>query len=394
MRLARQLLLTLNFTILIATVASSQGISTPQGLATAVTAPSASEPWSMTVGLNETYEDNVQLTAEGTGSLGSAIHGGLARTWALDRGRGDIRASGDATQIFYRETPNLNQLTYGANVGVAYALTRRLQWTLGDSLTQGYAQDAKVLTDQGVVLPKVVTRTNSASTQFAYALSPASQMQWGVSSQRASFETSALTDSSQFFTRLSYSHQIGRAQRIGIAQDFQRSITGDTTETNFATQGTWQRPIGKDSGVILAGGIQPYTLSGVDGFHFAPTTNVSVNTHVRQRDTVALSYARTIEQALGLGHTYESHIVSGSYGLTPSPNLGVDFGVNYARNRDPVAPEAGFSGTTASVSMKYALRPRLSLTGGYNLFSRTVEPGPLVLSSRWLVGLTYGKTWR
>jgi hypothetical protein len=394
MRFIKQLFLALHFTILIANLASAQFIQT------AGTAPSAAEPWSLTAGVNETYEDNVQLTAEGTGSLGTAIHGGLARNWAVDRGRGNVRLSGDASQTFYRDVSGLDQFTYSANLGVNYAITRRLAWTLGDSVNQGYAQDATVLTDQGVVLPKVTTFTNAASTQLAYELSPRSQMQWALSTQRVLFETSDFASGSSFTTRLSYSHQIGRVQRVGISQDFTRwttpgtTDTAGTTETNLALQATWQRPIGRDSGVTAAAGIQPYTASGTSGYNFSPTATVALNTHVRLTDIVSLSYSHLIEQAFGFGHTYQSDNLSASYGVTLTRKLGADFAGSFGRSRDPIDPEIGFNGQTASASMKYALLRSLALSGSYSLFSRTEKPSPKVTSSRVLVSLTYGTTWR
>jgi hypothetical protein len=388
MTLIKQLFLASTFTMLVADPAGAQFVQT------AATAPGTSEPWSLSAGVDGTYEDNVQLTSEGSGSLGSVIHGGLGRNWAVGRGRGDVRLNGDASQTFYRDVQGLNQFNYGGNIAINYAITRRLAWTLGDSVRQGYAQDAALLIDQGVVLPKVLTLTNVATTQLAYELSPRSQLQWGLSTQRAAFTASNFADGSQFETRLSYSHQVGRNQRIGILQDYQRSTTEGTTETHLSLQGTWQRPIGRDSGVTASGGIQPYTLSGVSGFNFAPTFTAAINTHVRQTDTVSLSYARTIEQAFGFGHTYESHNVSASYALSLTRKLGLDLGGNYGRSRDPIDPEIGFTGKTASAALKYAVSRDLMVSGSYNLFSRTEQPTAAVTSSRMLVSLTYGKTWR
>jgi hypothetical protein len=388
MRPIKPLFLSLPFAILIANVASAQFIQT------AGTQPSTATPWSLSAGVNESYEDNVQLTDGGSGALGSAIHGALARDWALGRGRGNFRLSGDASQTFYRDEPNLNQFSYGGNLAVSYAITRRLAWTLGDSVSQGYAQDATVLTDQGVVLPKVLTRTNSASTQFAYELSPRSQMQFGLAAQQVSFTTSDFVGGSAYSTRLSYSHQVGMAQRIGLAGDYQQSTTLGTTETNLSVQGTWQRPIGRDAGLTASAGVRPYTVSGSTGYRFAPTVTAGLSTHVRQTDTVAVSYARTIEQAFGFGHTYQSDIVALSYGLSPTRKLGLDFGGNYGRSTDPIDPTVGFTGETASASLKYALLRSLSMTASYGLFSRTEKPGPAVTSSRVIVSLAYGMTWR
>jgi hypothetical protein len=362
--------------------------------ATPQTETTAAEPWSAQVGVTETYESNVQLTSQGGGSLGSLVQGSLNRDWALHRG--DLRMGGNLGRGFYREFPSLNYLFYGGSAALSYAITRRLSWTLNDTVSSSYAQDATLLTEAGVVLPKVQTRTYAGSNQFAYALSPSSQIQWGVSASRVAFDSSSFADGSSVGTRLSYSHQVGKSQFIGIAGDYQRQMTLGTVTNIQDLLGTWQRPIGKESGVSVAAGVQAFTLPGVSGYRFSPTGSASVHTRVRRNDTLALSYSNTVQQAFGYGRYLENNNITGSYGLTVSPTFGVDFGYTYGQGSSPLptAQDLKLIGQTATVNIRYTVMRNLRVTGGYSHFTYIDQPSPTVTSYRLTFGLFYVATWR
>jgi hypothetical protein len=372
------------FTVSLATAAAAQTTgaqTTPMG------------PWTLSISAQETYEDNVQLTAQGTGTLGTNLGAALGRDWMFPRG--DVRLSGNVNQLFYHETPELNQPTFGLTGGASYAISRRFRWTITDTVSEGYAQDSRVLINQGVVLPKVVTLTNVASNQLSYDLSPRSQIQWGLSTQRVVFTTTDFIGGNSVTSQLAYSHQIAKSQRLGITQQYQVTFQEGTSAIVQALLGTWQRPIGKDSGVSVGMGVQPYTVPGVSGYHFAPTTSVSVDTHVRRTDTLVLSYNRTVLQTFGVDRTEDTYTVTATYGLNLSRKFGMSFSDTYVRGSDVVVPDRKLIGQTASVSAQYALRQNLAITAGYSVFARTEEPNPTTVASyRASVALAYSTSWR
>jgi hypothetical protein len=351
------------------------------------------EPWSFSVSANAWYEDNVQLTQNGTGTSASSVAASLGRDWGVGRGRGNVSLSGNVNETFYHEAPELNQFMYGAAFNTAYAISRRLSWSLNDSVNQSYAQDAKVLTDQGIVLPKVLAFTNSVSNNFTYLLSPQSQLSWGVAAQVALFPSSSFVNGTTVSNRLGYSHEVGRSQRIGITHEYQRSFVGESDQINQALLGTWQRPIGKDSGLSVGIGVRFYTLPP-RGYTATPTGSVSLSTHVRRSDTLALTYEQTVQQVFALGRTLQSHIVTASYGLILTTKLGADFSATYAQSASPLATEAKLIGETGNVSLHYTIVKKLSASGGYAHYLRQDEPAPSVRSYRSYAALTYGLSWR
>jgi hypothetical protein len=229
---------------------------------------------------------------------------------------------------------------------------------------------------------------------LAYALSPRSQIQWGASAQQVSFGSSNFSGGSTIGTSLSYSQRVGRSQSVGVSGDYQQSRANGATASIQSLRGTWSRPIGKDAGVAVAAGVQPYTLPGVSGYRFTPTASASVNTHVRQKDTLVVGYSRTIEQGFGFGRIQQNDNVTGSYSLNLGRKFGVDLSGSYGRGASPVAPDLKLIGITSTVSTRYALVKNLMLTASYSFFTYTDQPHPTVTSDRSSLSLSYVTTWR
>src|SRR5262249_8344598 len=174
------------------------------------------QPWSLTLGMNEVFESNVRLgAADGGGDSASQLQAAASRDWLF--GRADVKLTGNVSRLFYRQDVDLNQLIYGAGVAASYPFTRRLLWSGRDTFTSTYAQDAKVLTDGGLVLPKVVTHVNAASSRWTYDLSPRTRVQGDVGVQRISFDSTQFATSSLVTMRISVTRQFSQSETLGIS---------------------------------------------------------------------------------------------------------------------------------------------------------------------------------
>jgi hypothetical protein len=386
------------------------GVTFPFLLATSASAqPGAppDKPWSLTAGALETYDDNPGLTTQATQSFGTALQGGLSRDWRLQRG--DIKLSGNANQIFYSETPALNNFGFLVGATASYRITRRLSWNAGDGASSSYAQDSTVLTEAGVVLPRVVTHTNTASTGLSYALSPTTQIGGSAALQNVTFDSSELagasTESSQFFL----SRQLSKSEKIGISAQYLRTLTEGTSEDSGGFFGTWQAIVGTadcyidcrgvqnpltGASVSASGGVLAYTTPGESGVKYAPGGSVVLNSHPRKSDTLALSYGRTIAPAFGFGRTQINDLLGATYVV----NLGQHFGLNangtYNRGTDVVDPDLRVVGRALGVSMRYSPVRNLSIAAGCTQYMANNLPNQTVTGCHASTGLTYARTWR
>jgi hypothetical protein len=191
--------------------------------ARAQVAPPPAEPWSLSFGAGEVYDSNLNFSpgtgSGGAGEFGSQIYAGGSRTWTGRRGGGSL--NGNAADSFYSHATDFNAFTYGVGASGSYQVTRRLTWTANDTLSSAYAQDTTLLTNAGLLLPKIIVRTNSATSAFSYALSPKSQIIWGLTTTAVGFASPQFAGATNVGTNFNFSRQLGTSQTLGISYDYQ-----------------------------------------------------------------------------------------------------------------------------------------------------------------------------
>lgn len=394
--LAERLILSWGLTCALAAGASAQTEANPQPAASpqaVANPPAVANPaWLIRLGVNEVYESNVRFGASGPiGELGSQLEGTLARGWTGPRG--GVSISGNASQFLYRRLPDLNQFMYGVAGSASYAVTPRVTWDVGDSLSSRYAQDVTAISDAGLLPPKLLTRINDASTGLRYTLTPRTQIRWGVSEQQVSFESSQFTGASTLATNVNITRQLTRSQTFGVTADYQRTVVNGTIATIQGLLGTWKLAAGKDVSVTGAAGIRPYTLPDQAGFRIAPAGSIGFNTHLRSNDTISLHYERSIEQALGIG-THLTQGVAANYGLSLGSRVTIEAGGIYGRGTYPLDPGHLLTGRTASISGRFLLVQNLALAFGSSVYVRTDTPRAPISDYRTAMSLTYGRSWR
>jgi hypothetical protein len=359
----------------------------------------ATLPWSVTLGVHEALESNVEGTPGGDQDVGSLLDAAMTRNWTGQRG--DVRVFGNLAENIYRKTTSLNQFLYGVGAGTSYKVSRRMLWDVSDTLTSSYAQDATVLSDSGLLPPKLLTHVNTASSALRYDLSSTTQIRWLLSEQTVSFDSSQLASapasqfgaSSTLTTGVNVGRQLSRSQTLGVTEEYRRTNTFGETEITDALLVTWQDAVSKDITVTGTAGTSLYTQPGQSGFGSAPTGSIGFNAHLRHDDMLGLRYERFVEQALG-NLTHLSDQVWAAYVLSLSRRLKLDASANYGRGIFPLDPNHKRSGETATITARYVLTQDLTVALGYALAERFESPGPEVSDRRATMSLTYGLKWR
>lgn len=347
--------------------------------------------WGVSLSYGEGYESDVSFGgAQGNSDWGRMLTGRLAKTWM--RPRGTVEISGNGTQSSYRRASDVNRFTYGINGGASYALTRRLSWRFGGTFNEMYSQDAQMLTEAGLVFPRVVTRTSGTYSELGYMLSAKNQLNVNVSTMRVEFLESPLLPGSSLAARMAFSRQLNRSQSLGVSFGHTIStITGDIQ----GLFGTWQARAGSKLVLNAAGGVRPYKLDGAStGYRFSPGGSLGFALALARNQSAGFSYERAVEQAFGFGGTHLAHRYNGFYTLAVGRRLSLDGGASVGINSYP--QRAGYltRGRTFTAGARYLLVSRLSVGATYGLWSREETGTPSSSTYRFSISAAYGFAWR
>jgi hypothetical protein len=357
------------------------------------------QPWSLRLGVNELSETNVQsVEPRTTHDLGSQLDAGLGYSWAVPRG--GVRFNGTGSELFYRQSGNLNQFLYGAGVGASYASTPRLSWNASDSLTSSYAQDL-TLSEAGLLPPKLLTHVNTASGGLSYDLSQLTRLRLLVSRQDISTQSTPSVDSSTaqalpgastLSASANFSRQLSGSQSLGLAGNYQRAITNGAAADIQGYLGTWQGAFGRTVTATASAGVQPYRLPGQAAFNIALALSGGFSARVRQKDTFGLHFDRAVLPGFGDG-TSLNQTLTASYALSLLGGLGLSGAGSYGRGTYPQDPGHRLIGETGTLGVGYALARTVALSLGGSVYRRIDTPNPAAVLYRISMALTYGLMW-
>lgn len=352
------------------------------------------KPWSLSLGLSEGYESNVSGSADDKGDHGTFLNAGGGRRWSL--ARGDINLSGNVGQNIYHKLGSSNNLSYGLGASAAWALTPRLSWNVADSVSSGFAQDAKGLQDSGLLPPKLITYLNTASTGLDYQLSKRNRFHWGIAQQNTRFDQAQLEDvttspvPSSVTTAANVTRQLSRGQTLGVSGDFQRANTNGESASQGGIMGTWQRAFSMGISVSGTGGLRLYTIPGEAGVQAAPGGSIGVVVKARRSDTFSATYDRstTIEQAGGALTHYGDSMGAGYF--TKVGRVGVDTTAYYARSVFPQDPTHKRYGYTVNTSAYFVIVSGIHLGVNAGFYDRVDTPAPPLKGYNARMFLSYG----
>jgi hypothetical protein len=353
--------------------------------------------WSLGMGVNGSYEGNALFTGpEDNEEFAHQVFATIGRSWTEKRGGAQLMAN--VNQVFFHETASLNNFMYTVGGTGSYAITRRLTWSGGSTVTSGLARDSKVLTEEaGLVLPSVIARTGSSTSSLGYALTRRSSMNWTLSQIGVGFSGGAtpFSGGSTIGSNFGYSHLVGKSQSFGISQDYRRTFNNGSSDTMLGFFGTWSYAAGGGWTAAASAGVSPYLLATAASYQLTSTFGGNFTKLVRPGQTVGVSYNKGIEQTFGTDRT--SHLVQtiyGNYGLTVLRKAGLSFGGSYSRGYSPLTPDLIAIGETAQASIAFPLTTSLNIAFGSSVFSRVEGPSPRVTSTRTFLSLGYNTSWR
>ncbi len=345
------------------------------------------------MGVNGSYEGNALFTGPDEDSeLSHSVGASLGRAWRLRRGAAGMSVS--ATQPFYQESTSLNDFRYSASGSLTHLITRRLSWSGTGSISSGLARDSDVLNDSGLVLPSDTVRSSGASSSFNYALSSKSQLGWTVSQSGVGFTSVVFQNGTTLTSTLSWTHNVGKSQSLGVTQDYSRMFSEAAPSTVYGVLGTWSIAAGGGWTAYAAAGVRPYSVPG-EGFRASLGLNAGVTKPVRPGQVVGITYSRSIEQSFGLspGNNLVDNL-SGNYSIALRSNLSASVSGILAIAKDPVQPDRFVTGQLGQASLSYRLLQNLALSGGASFYRRKDEIEGRVTSSSTYIGLSYVTTWR
>ncbi len=347
------------------------------------------------MGLTGSYEGNALFTGgdpnDDLSELSHTISTTLARVWKLRRGSAALGAT--ASQPFYQDSTSLNDFRYSATGTLTHLITRRLSWSGTGAIGSGLARDSTVLTDSGLVLPTDTVRSSSSSSAFTYALSPESQLGWTLSQSGAGFSSALFHDGTTLSSNLSWSHNVGKSQSVGVMQTYSRMFD-EASSSVYGVFGTWSMAAGLGWTAFAAAGVTPYSVPD-GGYQASIAVNAGVTKPVRPGQAVGVTYWRSIEQSFGLSGT--NNLVdnlSGNYSIALRRNLSSTFSGYYTLAKDPLQRDRRVSGQVGQASLSYRMLPNLSVTVGTSVYSRVLETEGRVTSSSTGISVNYVTSWR
>ncbi len=349
-------------------------------------------PWTLSLGVGASYETNALFTPlNPIDDYSNRLNGGISRSWRLRRGGASF--FGTASQVFYKDVSSLDGLRYDLGGTFSHALTRRLQWAGSGTVSSGLARDARPLTDTGVLLPSVTTRSSSASSAFSYALSRDSQIDWTLAETGVGFASSTLNGGTSVTSTASWTTRVGRSQTIGATQDYSRTFRENDATDIYGFLGTWALTTGQWT-VYASGGLRPYTVPLLDGFRFSGAFAAGVTKPVRQNQTVGISYSHNVEQTFAVAApTRLLDTVSGNYSIALLTNLTASVSGTYTHGKSTLFPELKTNAQIAGATLDFRPFRHLSISGSATYYSRLEEPIARVTGTTTIVSANYVTSW-
>ena len=339
------------------------------------------QPWSLTLGAGSFY-DSTATGEERHGDVGGTLHATLARSLSFGP-RGNLSLSGNISQDFY----DLRHTSYGLSVSGSYAITRRLSWTIADTVNSSFGQHDKLLTDAGLVYPNAETLSHGLSSSLTYLLSRATDVHVAVASQSVGFDSSILTGGSNASGTFGLGRRVTPLQTLAVNYQYERTFTDVGAAVIQGVSATWHLTKQRAS-FSATGGAQAYTQPGQDRYSFTPASSLGWTLQLNSTHSLGLSYSNSAEQAFGFNRTAITQTVAGTYGLSYR-RMTISFAGNYSRSTSQSSIDAVLIGEVGSASIQYRIRPNLGLAMDSSVYSTELTSTNSVSSYRTGISLSY-----
>ncbi len=379
----------------------------PNNRVSPVLSPTADDPiLSMHLGYAGTFNSTVA-----NGEFGSSIEGGIAHQWVFHRGAFNINGGG--SQYFYAQAPEQNRFTFDVGASGSYQISRRAQFVISDRISSGFAREASSITEAQLAFPNAIVTSNGLSAGYAYELSRRTRFLVSTEYDNLLFDSSQpnipspnvvdealLHGGATFSFRSSISHLVSKADSLGVAQQYSRSLTGAERSTTNSLHGTWQRPLSTNYNLFAEGGVDVFVTEQLSGLNFAPTGSLTVSRKIKRAGSLAVGVERHVE-VIGATHISTSINVDGSVKVGKRLSLSAEG--RAVHNDFPADPAYNYSPLIVGGTLNYMLPANLFISAGYSYWQRRSASAPIQTTVNAAlpqttiynnVTLSYAKSWR
>jgi len=370
-------------------------VSTVVEAQTGVSGPS-SRFWAANFRFQQTISDNATFTSNNVPpqpDMVSRLGGGLAYTRVSDRSQ--LLFGGQGNVSFYRDSPQNNTFGYGVNFSGSYEFTPRTSFGFAQTLSQGYSRDSALLTDQGILLPLVLTGTATTSASLAHRLSDKTTVSGNVAYRRVAFADPAFRGGSTISAGVNLNRQLTTRDGMSVSYSLGQSRPQEGVPVNtHSLNAGWSRTANARINFGLGGGVSSSSRPG--GVSPVVTLNASANlSALVARGVLAVNYSRGIRQTFGLGRTQLTDVLSARFSHPIGQRFSVSNSLTYRLSRDPVGVEFTFHSWTYSASGGYQLAREWSIGASYR-YERVTDPAAnlLIASNSVSFSITYGHQWQ
>ncbi len=342
-------------------------------LAIAVSSPAEAQTlgrppaWKIAFSAHGAFESNPLLTtSDQTADESGRLRVALDRAWSS--GHGTLTLSGEGSALAYRELSDLNHLAWTVGLRGTYAASRRVALRADGSARSDYTSETTTLTDAGIVLPQVLTRSYVASAGGTWRLSRRVSAMLDGRYDRVLFDSDLYLGGSTLVARPALSIGFGSDDRVILGYEYQRQDrdSGDAGLTRAGgSQGlvaSWILSLGHGAQATLAGGVT--RLEAGDQTDTSPTGSAGLV--VKQgRHGLTASYARTAALAYGFGRSSltDSASLGDTYAVSPRTSLAAR--VFTSRYTDPGDTSFELTSWGASATLSRTLSRRFRGTVTY-----------------------------
>jgi hypothetical protein len=236
-------------------------------------APTAALPrpprWVLGIGVQEAWDSRGLTDAiAGAGRLATRLNGSL--THARSGRRGELTIGGRGSGWLYQGGSQRARLTHDLSVAAGTRLGSRLRLSVSEVLRSDYTDEDPLLLDEGTVLRRVSSRTNSAQAGLSYTLSARSELSGSVRHEVWRFDSDDLIGRSRLGVLAGIRRQVKRSG--GLVLDYLgelRTAEGQNGQAHRLSLGWYHAWRGR-TGVSASAGAQRLERLDTASSHLEP----------------------------------------------------------------------------------------------------------------------------
>ncbi len=369
----------------IAVLAPASAVAQEEPAPTAASAPAPR--WRFQVTADGTWYENARFLAAAepaTWSTSGRASLSLQQTYR----RGSFSLSGYGGTIYYPQIDGFNQATYGGQLGLGWAPSRRTQVRFGQTYDHSNTRQLRSLDLEGLPLPTSGIDTASTRVGLTHGFTQRWQIGLEGAFTRRRYDNGALIGGEQLNGSAELARHLGKHSAAYLSYGYTSSWwSGNNTRAHQALLGG--RHGREHVSFDLAGGVA--YLENVGQFYPAGSAGLTVS---GRKASLALRYSRNFGLAFGYGRQMIADVASATLGYTPARRLSLTAGYHFGYRRDPAQDTYRIRSHVATTGFDWGITRDLGFAAHYYWERNEIEGFRAVEGSRATASLSYGVSWR